>query len=62
MQKAYPEKIVNYLDKKSLKRWNLEWTEFSGVQAAIVIPAICEFENIKRVLLSIAQNDKSFLK
>jgi hypothetical protein len=62
MQKAYPEKIVNYLDKKSLKRWNLEWTEFSGVQAAIVIPAICEFENIKRVLLSLARNDKSYLQ
>ena len=62
MQKAYPEKIVNYLDKKSLKRWNLEWTEFSGVQAAIVIPAICEFENIKRVLLSLAQNNKSCLQ
>ena len=62
MQKAYPEKIVNYLDKKSLNRWNLEWTEFSGVQAAIVIPAICEFENIKRVLLSLAQNNKSCLQ
>jgi hypothetical protein len=62
MQKAYPEKIVNYLDKKSLKRWNLEWTEFPGVQAAIVIPAICEFENIRRVLLSLAQNNKSCLQ
>jgi hypothetical protein len=62
MQKAYPEKIVYYLDKKSLKRWNLEWTEFPGVQAAIVIPAICEFENIKRVLLSLAQNKKSCLQ
>ena len=62
MLKTYPEKIVNYLDKKSLKRWNLEWTEFSGVQAAIVIPAICEFENIKRVLLSLAQNNKSCLQ
>ncbi len=62
MLKTYPEKIVDYLDKKSLKRWNLEWTEFSGVQAAIVIPAICEFENIKRVLLSLAQNNKSCLQ
>ena len=62
MIKTNPEKIVDYLDKKSLKRWNLEWNKFSGVQAAIVIPAICEYENIKRVLLSLAQNDKSCLQ
>ncbi|MDZ7625164.1 MAG: hypothetical protein U5J96_12070 [Ignavibacteriaceae bacterium] len=59
MLKIYPEKVADYLEKKSLKKWNLEWNEFSGIQAVIVIPAICEFENIQRVLLSLAQNDKS---
>jgi len=59
MQKAYPEKVSSYLEKNSLKRWNLEWVEFSGVQVAIVIPAICEFENIERVLLSLSMDDKS---
>ena len=62
MQKEYPEKAADYLEKKSLKKWELEWLEISGIQAAIVIPAICEFENIKRVLLSLAQNDKSHLQ
>ncbi len=33
-----------------------------GIEIAIVIPAICEFENIKRVLISLAQNDKSCLQ
>lgn len=61
MQKAYPEKVADYLEKKSLKRWNLEWAEFSGIQVVIVIPAICEFENIKRVLQSLSKNDKSCL-
>jgi hypothetical protein len=62
MDKIIPEKVADYLEKKSLKKWNLEWNEFSGIQAAIVIPAICEFENIKRVLLSLASNDKSCLQ
>ncbi|OGU63803.1 MAG: hypothetical protein A2W30_07505 [Ignavibacteria bacterium RBG_16_36_9] len=62
MQKSYPEKVSYYLEKKSLKRWNLEWAESSGIQVAIVIPAICEFENIKRVLLSLVHNDKSCLE
>lgn len=62
MLKIYPEKVTDYLDKKSSKRWNLEWAEISGIEIAIVIPAICEFENIKRVLLSLAKNDKSYLQ
>jgi hypothetical protein len=62
MQKTYPENVAVFIEKKSLKRWNLEWVEYSGIQVAIVIPAICEFENIKRVLISLAQNDKSCLQ
>jgi hypothetical protein len=62
MQKVYTEKVAEYLTKKSLKLWNLEWVESSGIQAAVVIPAICEFENIKRVLESLARNYKSCFK
>jgi len=62
MQKSYPEIVAKYLEKKSLKRWNLKWVNASGIQVAIIIPAICEFENIKKVLQSLAQNDKSCLQ
>jgi hypothetical protein len=62
MLKIYPEKVADYLEKKSLKKWELEWLEISGIQVAIVIPAICEFENIRRVLLSLAKNDKPCLQ
>lgn len=62
MQKAYPEKVADYLEKKSLKRWDLEWAESSGIEIVVVIPAISEFENIKKVLQSLAQNDKSSLQ
>lgn len=60
--KIIPETVIDYLEKKGSKRWNLEWSASSGIQDVIVIPAICEFENIKRVLLSLAQNDKSCLQ
>ncbi len=62
MQKVNPEQVAEYLEKKSLKRWNLKWFESSGIQVAVVIPAICEFENIKKVLESLAQNDQSSLQ
>lgn len=62
MQKAYPEKVADYLKKKFLKNWELEWLEISGIQATIIIPAICEFENIKKVLQSLTKNDKSCLQ
>jgi hypothetical protein len=62
MHKIIPEKVADYLEKKSLKKWDLEWLEISGIQVAIVIPAICEFENIRRVLLSLAKNDKPCLQ
>jgi hypothetical protein len=62
MQKAYSEKVIEYLEKKSFKSWKLEWLETPGVEIAIVIPAICEFKNIKRVLISLAQNDRFCLQ
>jgi hypothetical protein len=62
MLKRYPEKVAEYLEKKSLKKWELEWLEISRIQVAIVIPVICEFENIRRVLVSLVKNDKPCLQ
>lgn len=62
MQINYPIKVVEYLGNKSSNKWNIEWSEFSGIQAAIVIPAICEYENIKKLLISLAESNKSFFK
>ena len=62
MQKSYPKRVADYLEKKFLKKWNLEWAETSGIEKVIVIPTICEFDNIQRLLLSIARNYKSCLQ
>jgi len=59
--KIYPEEVVNYLKDKAIKKWELEWVEVSGIDQVIVVPAICEFPNIKNLLSSLIKNDRSIL-
>lgn len=61
MQPKVPENVINYLRKRSSDRWNLEWNITSGIEVAVIVPAICEFENIKILLKSLAKNEKSTL-
>ncbi|NWG29057.1 MAG: glycosyltransferase [Ignavibacteriaceae bacterium] len=62
MQINYPPKVIEYLGNKSSDKWNLEWVEVSGIENVIVIPAICEYENIKKLLTSLAESNQSFFK
>ncbi len=62
MQKAYPDNVAEYLENKSYKQWILEWNEVRGIETVVVIPAICEFENIKPLLSSLARNPKQYLQ
>lgn len=62
MNKSLPPNVFHYLEKKSYKDWQLEWNEVSGIQAVIVVPAINEFENIKRLLNSLIKNDRASLE
>ena len=62
MQKAYPDKVTEYLEYKSYKQWILEWNEVRGIETVVVIPAISEFENIKQLLSSLARNPKQYLQ
>ena len=61
-QKIYPKEVSEYLENKVLKKWGLEWIEVSGIDQVIVVPAICEFKNIKNLLSSLIKNDFSFFK
>jgi hypothetical protein len=61
MQLKIPENIIDYLRKRSSDRWNLEWNISAGIEVAVVVPAICEFENIKLLIESLCQNEKSNL-
>ena len=62
MRNSFPDKVAEYLEKKSFGQWNLEWEEESGIEAVIVIPAICEFENIKKLIATLTLNPKSYLQ
>jgi hypothetical protein len=57
-----PGNIAPYLQRESSDKWKPEWIEFPGIQMVIVIPAICESENIRKLLLSLAHNDRSCLE
>ena len=62
MHKSYPNKVAEYLENKSQNQWSLEWSEVPGIETVIVVPSICEFENITLLLLSLVQNPQSYLK
>jgi hypothetical protein len=62
MQINYPPKVIEYLGNKSSEKWNLEWVEVSGIENVIIVPAICEYENIKKLLTSLAESNQSFFK
>ena len=62
MNKVLPTDVFNYLEKKSYRDWQLEWDSVSGIEAAIVVPAICEFENLKTLIQSLSKNDTDSLK
>lgn len=62
MLKLYPERVSKYFAKSTLKNWKLEWEEVDGIELVVVVPAISEFENIKKLLLSLSENARSSFK
>ena len=56
-----PDKVEKYLDKLSLKNWILEAENYSNITAAVVIPVIAEFDNLKNLLSSLITNSKESL-
>lgn len=56
-----PETVKNYLNKRSSDKWKLEWERKDGIENVVVVPAISEFENIKRLIESLSKNDEQIL-
>jgi len=52
-----PEILETYLSRSALPGWEIESTEFKSITTTIVIPAIREYENIRLLLNSLAEND-----
>ncbi len=55
-----PISVKIYLSKYAIPNWQLEWNKNNNITHVIVVPAICEFENIQKLLKSISQCDKKF--
>lgn len=55
-----PKEIKKYLQKFGLENWKLETAEDKKYKLAIVIPALCEYENIRLLLESFTRCDATY--
>lgn len=55
-----PIEVKRYLSKYSLPHWKLTAADTDEIHLAIVIPAIMEYGNIRKLLLSLSQNDAKY--
>ncbi|MGE5861578.1 MAG: hypothetical protein ACM34J_13530 [Ignavibacteria bacterium] len=62
MNENFPRPVRKYLAKYSYRRWILEAVKKDKISAAVIIPAIKEYENIKRLLQSLSENDSDCLE
>ncbi len=52
--------VKNYLNKYSLSNWEISAKNLEKIKTVVVVPAISEFENIKKLLLSLSNNDNYY--
>ena len=55
-----PDSVKKYLDKYSSARWTLETDVTSNITAAIIVPAICEHNQIIKLLKSLSENYRDY--
>ena len=58
--KAPDSEVLKYLSKYSIKGIELVWNPDDKITSAVVVPAIQEYENIKKLLLSLIKNDSKY--
>ncbi len=56
-----PLSVEKYLTKYSMSSWKIEAPQIADITTAVVIPAISEFDNIKNLINSLAENDRKFI-
>ncbi|MCL5029322.1 MAG: glycosyltransferase family 2 protein [Bacteroidetes bacterium] len=55
-----PFTVKKYLEKYALTSWKIEAAELNQITSVIVVPAISEFKNIKKLLDSLSINDNKY--
>jgi hypothetical protein len=61
-EKFLPNDVIRYLDNYASDKWSIEWIPDSHIACCVVIPAIMEFENIKKLLQSLIENERSYFE
>jgi hypothetical protein len=54
--------VTKYLNKYSIKGYDIVWNSGNEITSAVVIPAIKEFENLKTLLQSLKNNESTYFK
>ncbi len=62
MNDNFPRPVRKYLEKYSYRRWILEAHKKDKIRAVVIIPAIKEYENLKRLFHSLSENDSVCLE
>ena len=62
MTNSVPIKVEKYLNKFAVGNWKLNFRPGEKINNVIVIPAICEYENIKRLLDSLLENGPKYFR
>lgn len=57
---SLPVKVKKYLDKYGTEIRPLTWRSSAHIEMIVVVPAICEYENIKRLLASLLSADDKY--
>ncbi len=52
-----PTEVIRYLENYASDKWSIEWKPDSDIACCIVVPAIMESQNIKKLLLSLIENE-----
>jgi hypothetical protein len=52
--------VFKYLNKYAIKGFDLVWNQDNKITSAVVIPAIQEYENIQKLLLSLLNNEPTY--
>ncbi len=56
----FPIEVEKYLKKFLLPGWNIETSLNHPVNLVVVIPAICEYNNIRKLIESLLENDETY--
>ncbi len=56
-----PDVVIKYLQKYSVQDWKIENIKNRKFDNVVVVPAICEYEDIRRLINSFLQNDEKYL-